>query len=284
MQVKFRNQIQILRTEYLKNTNQSHSMFFTPVTASEIDEIILSLSDTKAYGLYSCPINFLKASKHVLSEHLAKLMNMSVQTGRYPAKLKISKICLIYKSEDDTDPSNYRPISLLSVFNKIFEKTMYTRLSSFIEKHHILLDIQYGFKKGHSTQHALLDIISTIQQNMDNKIYTCAVFIDLAKAFDTVHHSILLKKLYIYGVRGCVYDWFNSYLSERTQTTSINNYISNKEGIKYDVPQGSILGPLLFLLFINDISAASKVLKFHLFADDTNILHSNECLKTLEKK
>ena len=138
MQVKFRNQIQILRTEYLKNTNQSHSMFFTPVMASEIDEIILSLSDTKAYGLYSCPINFLKASKHVLSEHLAKLMNMSVQTGRYPAKLKISKICPIYKSEDDTDPSNYRPISLLSVFNKIFEKTMYTRLSSFIEKHHIL--------------------------------------------------------------------------------------------------------------------------------------------------
>ena len=141
--------------------------------------------------------------------------------------------------------------------------------------------MQYGFRKKQSTQHALLDIISSIQCNMDNKINTCAVFIDLAKAFDTVDHAILMEKLYTYGVRGCVYDWFKSYLSERTQTTNVNNHISKKEVINYGVPQGSVLGPLLFLLYINDISTASQVLKFHLFADDTNILYSNKWSEVL---
>lgn len=269
-------------TDFLQNIDQANSMFFTPVTTLEIEEEILSLSNGKAYGLYSCPIKLIKAAKHVLSEHLAKLMNLSVQTGKYPTKLKISKICPIFKSDDDTEPSNYRPISLLSVFNKIFEKTVYNRLINFIDKHDILSDVQYGFRKKHSTQHTLLDIINTIQYNMDHKLLTCAVFIDLAKAFDTVDHSILLKKLYIYGIRGCVYNWFKSYLSERTQTTSVNNCISDKVGINYGVPQGSILGPVLFLLYINDICNVSKILKFHIFADDTNILYSNKCIKKLE--
>ena len=176
--------------------------------------------------------------KYFLSEHLAKLMNFNVRTRRYPTKLKTSKICPVYKSEDDTDPGNYRPISLLSVFNKIFEKTIFNRLNNFIQKCHILSEMQYGFRKNHSTQHTLLDIISCIQYNMDNKINTCAVFIDLAKAFDTVDHVILI--LYIYEVRGCVYDCFKSYLSERTQTTNVNNHISKKEVINYGVPQGSI--------------------------------------------
>ena len=156
---------------------------------------------------------------------------------------------------------------------------MYYRLINFIDKHDILSDVQYGFRKKHSTQHTLLDIINTIQYNMDHKRLTCAVFIDLAKAFDTVDHSILLKKLHIYGIRGCVYNWFKSYLSERTQTTSVNICISGKVGINYGVPQGSILGPVLFLLYINDICNVSKILKLHIFADDTNILYSNKCIK-----
>ena len=110
-------------------------MFFIPVTASEIDDEISLLCNNKAYGLYSCPVNFLKASKYFLSEHLAKLMNLSVRTGKYATKLKTSKICPVYKSEDDTDPGNYRPISLLSVFNKIFQKTNFNRLNNFIQKY-----------------------------------------------------------------------------------------------------------------------------------------------------
>ena len=117
---------------------------------------------------------------------------------------------------------------------------------------------------------------------MDNKLYTCAVFIDLAKAFDTVDHDILLKKLDVYGIRGCLYDWLKSYLSDRTQTTCINNHISKKATISYGFPQGFILGPLLLLLYINDICMAFKVLKFHLFADDTNIIYSDKNPKNLE--
>ena len=123
--------------------------------------------------------------------------------------------------------------------------------------------------------HALLDIINAIQYNKEHKLYTCTVFIDLAKAFDTVGHVILLKKLDVYGIRGFLYDLLKSYLSDRTQTTCINN-ISKKATISYGVPQGSILGPLLFLLYINDICMASEVLKFHLFADDTNIIYSDK--------
>ena len=121
----------------------------------------------------------------------------------------------------------------------------------------------------HSTQHAILDVVDSLQRNMDNKLFSCGIFIDLKKAFDTVDHSILLNKLNHYGVRGIVNDWFLSYLFKRTQTTEINSFISNKEIIPCGVPQGSVLGPLLFLIFINDILNSSQKLNFVLFADDT---------------
>ena len=136
--------------------------------------------------------------------------------------------------------------------------------------------------EGSSTSHAILDILSSIQNNLDKKLFTCAVFIDLSKAFDTVDHGILLHKLYTYGIRGVPYKWFESYLTDRTQITSIDNRNSCKKPIPCGVPQGSVLGPLLFLLYINDITSCSDRLKFHLFADDCNILYANKCQKTLE--
>ena len=136
--------------------------------------------------------------------------------------------------------------------------------------------------KKHSTQHALLDILSSIQSNIDKKLFSCAIFLDLSKAFDTVNHEILLNKLYYYGFRGIIYDWFKSYLNGRTQTTMIDSCISTKKQMVCGVPQGSVLGPLLFLLYINDIGMASSVLKFHLFADDTNILYADKSIKSLE--
>ena len=180
-------------TEYLKSIDQPNSLFFAPVIKTEIENEISALACNMASGLYSCPVTLLKASKHVLSEHLAKEMNLSVQTGRYPTKLKISKVFPIFKSDDDTDPSNYRTISLLSIFNRIFEKTMFNRLTNFVEKNQLLSDVQYDFRKYHSTHRAILDIVNSIQSNMDQKVFTCAIFIDLAKAFDTVEPTILLK-------------------------------------------------------------------------------------------
>jgi len=140
----------------------------------------------------------------------------------------------------------------------------------------------WGRYKWFNITHAILDIISTIQQNMDHKRFSCAVFIDLKKAFDTVDYQILLKKLYCYGIRGIIYEWFKSYLSNRTQTTEINGLISTKDLNPLEVPQGSALGPLLFLLYINDITIAYTKLIFFLFADDTNWLYADKNLKTLE--
>ena len=160
---------------------------------------------------------------------------------------------------------------------------MYTRLSNFIDKQNILFTGQYGFRKDFSTQHALIDIVDRIHKNMDKKEITCGVFIDLKKAFDTVNHSILLKKLYHYGIRGIVHDWFASYLGDRFQTTAIGDYISKNEKCLHGVPQGSVLGPLLFLLYVNDISSSSTKFNFYLFADDTSILYSDKNLHKLER-
>ena len=243
----------------------------------------MTIQLNKAHGLYSFPTRILRSAKHIISQPLSMIINKSIEYGTYPSKLKLAKVIPIYKSGDESDPSNYRPISLLSIFNRIFEKMMYNRLKSFIEKCNILHDSQYGFREKRSTEHAILDIINEIETNMDKKLYSCGVFIDLQKAFDTVNHSILLRKLNHYGVRGIINDWFASYLVGRQQTTQIGpKNISKKEVVLSGVPQGSVLGPLLFLIYINDISNSSDKLKFYLFADDTNLLYADKNLKSLE--
>ena len=225
----------------------------------------------------------MKCAGDIISPVLAEIFNISISSGAYPSELKISKITAIFKCDDETDALNYRPISLLSNFNKIFEKIMYNRMVSFVEQHSILYSSQYGFRQGHSTHHAIImDIIEAIQSNMDRRLFTCGTFIDLKKAFDTVNHKILLGKLNHYGFRGIINDWFGSYLTDRTQTTQTGSHISDKCTCTCGVPQGSVLGPLLFLLYVNDIHNCSSKLKFILFADDTNIAFADKNLKTLE--
>ena len=138
----------------------------------------------------------------------------------------MAKIIPVYKSEDEADANNYRPISLLSNFNRIFEKVVYKRMINYIDKHDLLYSSQYGFRKGHSTQHGILDIVNDIQTNMNRKLFTCGVFIDLKKAFDTVDHNILLNKFSYYGFREIVNEWFSPYLKNRTQSTQVGQHIS----------------------------------------------------------
>ena len=268
--------------DYLAGTNYYKSFFFDPVSSSEVDMEILATPSNKVYGLYSCPVHLLKSVRHSLSPLLAALMNKSISTGIYSHLLKHAKVIPVYKTGDETDPCNYRPISLLSVFNRLFEKLMYKRLRSYCEKNGIFFSSQYGFRDNCSTQHAILDILNKIQSKIDAKLFSCGIFIDLKKAFDTVDHSILLHKLNHYGVRGIINTWFSSYLSKRSQSTQIGSAVSNKEEIVCGVPQGSVLGPLLFLIYVNDIYRCSQIFDFYLFADDTNLLYSNKDLKDLE--
>ena len=268
--------------DYLAGTNYYKSFFFDPVSSSEVDMEILATPSNKVYGLYSCPVHLLKSVRHSLSPLLAALMNKSISTGIYPHLLKHAKVIPVYKTGDETDPCNYRPISLLSVFNRLFEKLMYKRLRSYCEKNGIFFSSQYGFRDNCSTQHAILDILNKIQSKIDAKLFSCGIFIDLKKGFDTVDHSILLHKLNHYGVRGIINTWFSSHLSKRSQSTQIGSTVSNKEEIVCGVPQGSVLGPLLFLIYVNDIYRCSQIFDFYLFADDTNLLYSNKDLKDLE--
>ena len=171
--------------------------------------------------------------------------------------------------------SNYRPIALSSVFSKVLEKLMYNRISSFFTKQNILYDYQFGFRKNHSTSLALFEVFQMIANELSSKNKVMGIFLDLQKAFDTVDYEILLFKLSHYGIRGLALEWFRSYLIDRYTYTSVNGCFSTSTAVKCGVPQGSVLGPLLFLIYINDICNASKNNKIRLFADDSNVFIIN---------
>ena len=161
---------------------------------------------------------------------------------------------------------------------------MHSRLYNFLSKHNCIYDHQFGFRKNHSINHALINLTEEIRDALDNNSFAAGVFVDLQKAFDTVDHNILLNKLNYYGVRGITNDWFKSYLSNRKQYVSINGFESNIATMKFGVPQGSVLGPLLFIVYINDLNSAIKYCSTRHFADDTNLLITNKNLKQLKKQ
>ena len=261
-----------------------NSLFLSPVTHLEIEDLIANLNSSKSIGPNSVPTNILKILKHHISHPLTEIVNQSFLKGTFPSKLMIAKVVPVFKKGDPEIRSNYRPISLLPIFSKMFKKLVYKRLFSFVTCNKIIYPLQFGFQENHSIDHALISMTETIRRSLDNKIYGCGVFIDLQKAFDTVNHKILLSKLEHYGIRGNALGLFQSYLTNRMQFVSIRGKDSYPLGITCGVSQGSVLGPLIFLLFINDLPNASKHLKFYFFADDTNLYYDSETLHDVIKK
>lgn len=268
--------------DYLKNPNKS-SFCLHETEPGEVLKYIQQINIGKSPDIYGISPQLVRIADVTIAYPLANIFNKSFRQGVFPDMLKSAFVLPIHKADSKMVTANYRPISILPIISKILEKIMHKRMMEFLKKFDILDKHQFGFQKNCSTEHAILDLYSKIVSAIENKEKSCSIFLDFAKAFDTVNHDILIKKLEYYGIRGIYLNWFKSYLETRKQCVQVGQDKSDSLIIKCGVPQGSVLGPLLFLLYINDISSSSNILKFHLFADDTSIFYSHKETRTLEK-
>ena len=238
-----------------------------PVTLPELSKAIGSMSSSRAAGVDEVPLHAIVNCFPVIGPHLLHLINRSIVTAVFPEAWKLARVIPIHKSGDQSDPSNFRPISILSVLSKILEKVVAIQLMSYLTQNNILSPHQYAYRPSHSTEHAMLDAVDWIEKHVDDGHVVSLASIDLSKAFDSVNHALLLNKLEWYGVSSA---WFASYLYNRRQVVTGGG--SDPLHVSHGVAQGSILGPILFLLVTNDISSFLTHGRLLSYADDTQIL------------
>ena len=240
------------------------------ITPDDVKDVLKNLDTSKAQGPDFISPRILKEAADILTPHLCRLYNLSLNSKHFPSAWKIANVIPIHKKDDQSKVGNYRPISLLSILGKIFEKCVYKYIYNFIVSNKLLTPHQSGFTKGDSTVNQLLHLSNEFSKALDNGKEIRVIFFDISKAFDRVWHRGLIYKLKTFGIRGNILQWIENYLSSRKQKVLLNGKESNILSIKAGVPQGSILGPLLFLVFINDIVAEVDC-SIKLFADDTSI-------------
>ena len=259
-----------------------YCLYLEPVTESEVIKLVSSLKSSSP-GYDNLSSSILKLCLQFIKTPLTYLCNLSLQEGIFPQELKTANVLPLFKSGDEFMFNNYRPVSMLCSLSKVFEKIMYTRLLSYLNDHKILFSYQFGFRKSHSTYMALMVLMDKLNKALDDGNMVIGVFLDFSKAFDTVDHDILLFKLSHYGIRDNALLWFKSYLSNRNQFVTYDGVRSSLKTIKCGVPQGSILGPLLFLIYINDLCNVCGNSLPILFADDSNIFTVGKTLDDIEK-
>jgi hypothetical protein len=256
------------------------SLTDSPVTRTEISEVIKSLKDKFTQDFSGLSTHFIRSIADQILTPLHHLINISFSSSVFPSQLKIAKDIPLLKQGSSLCMDNYRPISLLSCFSKIFEKIVCNRLCGFLDINCLISPSQFGFRAEHSTIHPMMHFFNHVSKALNEKKHTLAIFCDLRKAFDSCNHQILLKKMSQLGIRGAALEWFSNYLTNRKQFVSINNTSSSMKATSLGVPQGSILGPILFLIYINNLPASCDLLSL-LFADDTTLAASGENLADL---
>ena len=247
------------------------SFDFKLVSENDVLKHLSSPRMKNSAGVNGISVKLLKRLSSALINPLTLIINRSLVTEIFPDKLKIAKALPLFKKEEHTVMDNYCPISLLTTICKLFERVVFSQLYGFFHDNNLFYDSRYGFLKNHSTEYAAMELTDEVLKDIDDKNISLAIFMDLSKAFDTFDQKILIKKLAHYGVKCTALEGFISYLTGHSQYVEIDGVSSRILTLSAAVPQGSILGPLLFLIYMNDVPYCSKYLNFILYADDTTL-------------
>lgn len=260
------------------------SIFIAPITTDEINKIIINLKNKKSAGFDGLTVNLLKQVKDNIIEHLTFLFNLSINEGYFPDVLKQALITPLHKKGPTDELQNYRQISILSAIAKIFERTVYNKINSFVEKKNILTVAQHGFRENRSTETATCHLLDHVYLNIDKGKYLVSLQFDLSKAFDTINKDLLKHKLYSMGIRGSILDWIMSYMEGRSLRVKLGDDMSKVQDLVLGVPQGSVLGPLLFMLYINNLPEQITSGHLTMFADDFTVTIASDTLEELQEK
>ena len=266
--------------DYLRPTDKTFSLQLPSV--ENVKRLLKNIDEKKSVGLDKIPNKLLKIAADVVAPSLTEIFIQSINTGIFPNEWQEARVSPLYKHGAKSDPSNYRPISVIPTVSKIYEKIIYDQLYEYLNANNLLNYCQSGFRSFHSTLTALLEATNEWLVNIDNGLLNGVVFIDLKKAFDTIDHEVILLKLRNYGVDPFSLRWFKSYLTNRRQKCNVNGHLSSSTSVTCGVPQGSSLGPLLFLIYINDLPNCLNIAQPRMFADDTSISYASNSLDEIQ--